>query len=252
MDLDIKELRKDEQVEELEVRLPAAVWSERLEKELETLAERANLPGFRPGKAPRALLLRRYGDEIRNDLQDALVRESLQQILEERGIRTLRTPRVEGVTAGDADGLVYRVTCERMPEIGKIELSEFSFEALDLEEVPTEAIDEEVGNLAERNRQVAKVEEERGAREGELLLVHTQGTVDGAPHPQLQGPAQIVPGRGAYPEPFEKALVGMRKGEEKTIPLPLPEEHPRPGGGGEGGADRRAGGGDLLAWRAPG
>ena len=61
MDLDIKELRKDEQVEELEVRLPAAVWSERLEKELETLAERANLPGFRPGKAPRALLLRRYG-----------------------------------------------------------------------------------------------------------------------------------------------------------------------------------------------
>ena len=169
MDLDIKELRKDEQVEELEVRLPAAVWSERLEKELETLAERANLPGFRPGKAPRALLLRRYGDEIRNDLQDALVRESLQQILEERGIRTLRTPRVEGVTAGDADGLVYRVTCERMPEIGKIELSEFSFEVLDLEEVPTEAIDEEVGNLAERNRQVAKVEEERGGARGGAL-----------------------------------------------------------------------------------
>ncbi|MGR4001013.1 MAG: trigger factor [Alphaproteobacteria bacterium] len=225
MKFDTTQIRKDGLTEEIEVRLPRGEWDARLEVELQRLSERANIPGFRPGKAPRALLLRRFGEGLEKDVQNTLIQESLREIFTEGDVRPIRPPRIESAGLVESEGLVYRAIFERMPEIGPIDLGLFSFEALDLDEVPGDAIDGEVSALVRRNRPVKRLDSPRGALLGDLVLLHAEGMIEGVMHEGLSGPVQIVLGDGEYPADFEETVVGMDLGEEREIKMTLPESH---------------------------
>ena len=222
MQMETKQIRKDGLTEEIEVRLPYADWNSRLETELQKLSERANLPGFRPGKAPRALLLRRFGEDLQRDLQNSLIQESIQQIFQEREVRPMRAARIESAQVSESDGLVYRAVFEHMPEIGAIDLSKLSFEAPELDEVPAEAINAEIDELKQRHRPVKRLEQQRAAAIGDMVLLQADGTINGEAQEGLSGPLRLVLGDGEYPQEFEEGVAGMNVGEERALTLKVP------------------------------
>ena len=178
------------------VKIPAEECNARLDGELDKLAESAELPGFRKGKAPRALLLRRFGDEVREKIEDAVIREAVSQIFEERGIRTIRPPRMENFASSESDGLSFSVIAEELPDVGTIDLGKFSFERLELEDVPSETIERELESLAESHRAVSKPEPMRPAALGDMVLVHARAEKDGEEISALGGPLRLVAGAG--------------------------------------------------------
>ncbi len=213
------------------IKIPADECSTRLDAELDKLAESAELPGFRKGKAPRALLLRRYGDEVRGQIENAVIGEAVRQVFEEKKIRTIRDPRIENFSSSESEGLSFEVIADCLPDIGSIDLGAFSFERLELEEVPTETIERELESLAESHRAVSKPEPARAAVLGDMVLVHARAEKDGEEISALGGPLRLVLGRKVEGDEqaaktaasFDKALTGANVGDEREVPYTVPE-----------------------------
>ena len=213
------------------IAVPAGEIDSRFDAEIDKLTETASVSGFRPGKVPRALIVRKHGEQLRQQIQHGLVQQAAAQVLAEREIRTIRPPRVEDF-ASDEGGLSFSVVVERLPEVGVIDTSKLSFERLELDEVPDETLEREINSLAERYRSVSKLEEPRPAALGDMVLVHARAEKDGVEIPSLSGPLRLVLGRGADTAPdendkktakdFDEALVGASVSDERDIPYTVP------------------------------
>ena len=231
MQLSVEDKKAEGMTERFVIKVPAEECNTRIDAELDKLSESAELPGFRKGKAPRALLLRRYGDEIRSQVENAAINEAVRQVLEEKKIRTIREPRLENFSASESDGLAFEVVAERLPDIGNIDLGKFSFERLELEEVPAETIERELESLAESHRAVSKPEPARPAALGDMVLVHARAEKDGEEIPALGGPLRLVLGRTVEGDTqaaktaasFDKALTGASVGDERKVAYTVPE-----------------------------
>src|SRR5512146_3540249 len=77
---------------------PDAVARE-LEKAFADVAKKAKIPGFRPGKAPKAIVERHYGEEVRNEVLNRLVSESYLQALQEHNLNPVEVPQIDNVSS---------------------------------------------------------------------------------------------------------------------------------------------------------
>jgi len=102
----------------LSVRVPAEPVSAVRERIVQAAARGANIPGFRKGKAPRALLERHLDQSfIKQQVIEAMVEEAYEAAIEKAEVKTLGSPDVEGAEIAEDGSLSFRVTVTRRPEI---------------------------------------------------------------------------------------------------------------------------------------
>jgi trigger factor len=188
----------------------------------------AHIKGFRPGKAPREVLEKYFGDRAAGEVMQRLVEQTLGKAIVDKDIDVIGEPRLQpGEPPKHGAPFAYDVEVDVRPviEVAKVKGLEVKRPQLPApEQDPVEAHLEEM-----RQRQAQLVEEDSGATvaQGSVAVLDYTGKVDGKPFAGSSArEAQVEIGAGRTLPGFEEPLVGMQVGDEKSFELAMPEDHP--------------------------
>ncbi len=234
--MDIQEVKNEGLARELRVVVPAAEIAEKLEAKLAEMAKTVNLPGFRPGKVPVQHLRRMYGKQIKAEVVENALRESMEQALQKSGERPAYQPDVEveggeegarQVVEGDAD-LAYLLKFEVLPEV------ELPDDLADMElvryrvKISDETLQKALDDVARQFREFEDKGEDAVAEKGDRLVISFVGRIDGEEFEG--GSAEDIPlelGSGRFIPGFEEQLEGAKAGEERVVKVTFPEDYPK-------------------------
>src|SRR5262245_8553159 len=192
------------------------------------LAKSARIKGFRPGKAPRAVLERMYGASVREEVERLLVSQTFAAAVERSGIVPVVEPDIEAEPPEPGRAFRYTAQVEVRP---KLELP-----ALDglpatrpLVQVRDDEVEGELEALRQRRAPLEDEPEEAQAGRGSVLTLDYQGRIDGKPFEggSAEG-ALVVLGAGRLVAGFEEGLEGARRGEARELSVSFPEDYPAP------------------------
>jgi len=194
------------------------------EQSYRRLVKKANIPGFRQGKAPRAVLERYIGKEgLLEDALNNLLPQVYEQALKEQQIEAIANPTLEIV---QTDPVVFTATVPLKPTI---ELGDYH--SLKLTPEPVEVTKDEVDAVIEQLRRQHGTWEpmERPVAFDDLVTLDIESQVEGKPFINQQGVQYQVLQNQSLPIPgFAEQLAGMKGGEEKEFKLKLPEDYSPP------------------------
>ena len=144
---------------EVEVELPADKVRHGIDHALKSLKKRVKVPGFRKGKVPRGVLIKRYGDYIDNHAAEHLVEETFGEALARHGLVPVNEPVLDRGDVLDGRSFKYSLRFEIMP---KVEISDYAgvrFESTSAD-VSDEAVQDELARLQEARSTFQAVERE--------------------------------------------------------------------------------------------
>jgi len=201
-------------------RLPADRLETQVGGRLREIGRTVRIKGFRPGKVPAKVIEQRYGQQVRAEVLDGLLREGFDEAVRDNELRLAGNPRIEPSPAGDSE-LAYVATFEVVPDFGDIDMSKLSV-VRHTAEVTDEDIDRMIENLRLQRRSWSAVT--RPAQTGDAVDVETwsQAGDERLPAEGVEKGVTVIGSGAMFPE-IESALVGMHKDEEKTIEVQFPD-----------------------------
>ncbi|NLW45944.1 MAG: trigger factor [Firmicutes bacterium] len=198
------------------------------------VVKKVNIPGFRKGHVPRAILEKQFGKEVLyEEAVDILVPKGYLGALDEYKLEPIDQPKLEVKEAFEAGKpFVFKATVEVTPEV---KLGQYK--GLEVEkakaEVKEEQVTERLTSLQERHAELV-LSDKQNLEKGDFAVVDFEGYIDGQPF--SGGAAQAYSleiGSGSFIAGFEEQLIGMEVGTEKDIKVTFPEDYPREDLGGK-------------------
>jgi trigger factor len=204
-------------------RLPAERVDSQVGGRLQEIARTARIKGFRPGKVPTKVIEQRYGQQVRAEILDGMLRESFDSAIRENALRLAGNPRIEQNTEAAGEGeLAYVATFEVVPDFGDIDVGKLNV-VRHTAQVEDADIDRMIDNLRVQRQTWQKVT--RAAKHGDLVNLETWSEVDGQRQPpEGAEKGSTVVGSGAMLKELEDAIVGMEPGAEKAVPVSFPAD----------------------------
>ena len=209
---------------EVEVEVDGKTFMEAVAKVFKKQAKKLAVPGFRKGKAPRAIIEKMYGEDVFYDdaMQDCYP-DALDEACEAAGLKVITVTGLEA-THVSKEGFTFKATVVVEPEIEIKDYDGIEVEKLSTE-VTDEMIDEEIDRVRERNSRMITVED-RAAENGDTVVIDFEGFCDGeafeggkAEEYNLElGSGNFIPG-------FEEQIVGHNTGDEFDSDVKFPEEY---------------------------
>jgi trigger factor len=212
----------------LEIELPSERLDRAIREAVPHLSRRTKVPGFRPGKAPRAVLERALGPgAVLDHAVEHLVETAYREALVQEAIVPLTNADVEVVQAEEGKPLVFKATVQVRPEVKLGDYKGFNF-APEIETIDDARIDQVISELRDQNATLTAVED-RGAKDGDYAVIAFVGSRDGVPFeggssermPLILGQERLVPG-------FETNLIGLRPGDSTEFDVTFPEDYGEP------------------------
>jgi trigger factor len=204
-------------------RLPAERVDTQVGGRLREMARTARIKGFRPGKVPTKVIEQRFGDQVRQEILDGMLRESFDGAIRENELRLAGAPRIEPSNDAAGEGeLAFVATFEIVPDFGDIDVAglEVVRHTSDVEDAD---IDRMIDNLRMQRQGWNRVE--RAAKENDLVTMENFSEVDGTRRPpEGAEKGSTVVGSNAMLKELEDALIGMSPGDEKTVTVDFPAE----------------------------
>src|SRR5687768_2713778 len=204
-------------------RLPAERIDTQVGGRLREIARTARIKGFRPGKVPTKVIEQRYGQQVRAEILDGLLRESFDSAVRDNALRLAGNPQIEASTEAAGEGeLAYVATFEVVPDFGDVDVSKLAV-VRHTAEIEDADIDRMIDNLRLQRRSFSPVD--RAAKEGDLVALETwsQAGDERLPAEGVEKGTAVL-GSGAMFAPLEAALAGMAQGDEKTVEVEFPAD----------------------------
>ena len=211
----------------LERRLEVAVPAERVAAEIENrykdIARTARLKGFRPGKAPLAVVRQQYASQVQSEVVGDLLRDSYAEAVSRQNLKPATDPRIEELSAEPGAELRYVALIEVMPEIALNPVSDIA-----IERPSAEITDADVAAMLEtmRKQRPDFVAVEREAGENDRVTVDFEGRIDGE---LFQGGSAtgfpFVIGQGRMLKEFEDGVRGAKAGETRSVTVNFPADY---------------------------
>lgn len=209
--------------EEVNFKLEGKEWIELQNKAFEKLNKKANIDGFRPGKAPRDIFEKKYGkQEIILEAADEATNKEYKRLLGENKITPIIEPKVELIKC-DSDTLEVKFTFITDPEVTLGEYTNLKVKK-EKAKVTKEEVDNSIKELLNEYAEV--VVKEGNVESGDIAIIDFAGYKDGV---AFEGGTSenysLTIGSNTFIPGFEDAVIGMAKGEEKDIELTFPEDY---------------------------
>jgi len=218
----------------LQVELPADQVSKEWQSIARQFQRNVRIPGYRPGKAPQSLVDTRFAKDIKEELTNKLLRESLNEAIKEKNLRVLSVSDVQNVEISDDKTMRYKATVVTAPEFELPDYSNISIE-LKKEEVTDEHVQRWVDQLREPHATYTPIED-RPLAMGDYAVVTYQATFEGKPLGEAipAAPAQLQSRRNGWvlmseeslAPGFCKAIEGMNANEDRTVSIEFPADFP--------------------------
>lgn len=210
----------------LKITAPAAEVNAGYKKAVKKIADQANIPGFRKGKAPRAIIEMHYGKEaVKQEAFEIVANKAYSEALDQEKLIPVSDPKVEESTfeEGKDMELTIKVTLKPEPELGE-------YKGLHVEkkevEVTDEQVDAQIKDMMSRDAKMVVAEEGAVIEKGDFAIIDFAGTVDGEPFSGGEGkgyPLEV--GSNSFIPGFEDQLVGLSKGDSTDVEVTFPEDY---------------------------
>ncbi|MFQ5763708.1 MAG: trigger factor [Rhodospirillales bacterium] len=223
--MQVTETKSDGLSREFKVALPASEIEEKVSHRLKELARTAQLPGFRPGKVPVAVLKKKYGSTVMGEVLERAVNDSSQQALAEKGLRPAAQPQIEITAFEDGGDLEYTIAVELLPEIKPVDFSKIKLERL-VPEVDEARVANALENLTRAHGTPVAVTKDRASKSGDVVVIDFVGRIDGEEF--AGGKAEdyeLTLGSSAFIPGFEDQLIGAKAGDNVEVKVTFPDSY---------------------------
>ncbi len=212
--------------EGLERRLTVEVPAERIQKEvsqrLKGMVGRIRMDGFRPGKVPMKVMEKRYGAQVRQEVQADVMQHSFYEAIEQENLRPAGSPKLE-LGASDGEKFEFSATFEIYPEV-KVKLPADLVIEKPVVDVSEQDVDDMIEKL--RTQRTGWEAADRAAEMGDQVVMDFLGKIDGEAF--SGGEAKAYPlelGSNRFIAGFEEQLVGAKAGDSLDVSVTFPENY---------------------------
>ena len=226
MSVQVEKLEKN--MAKLTIEVDAAQFEDAMKKAFNKNKNKFNIPGFRKGKAPRAMIEKMYGEGIfYEDAADEAINATCMQAMDESGLEIVSRPEVAVEQIGKDKPFIYTALVAVRPEVILGEYKGIEVEKADAS-VTAEDVEAELKKVQEQNARLLNVED-RPVADGDKTVIDFEGFVDGKPFDG--GKAEdydLTIGSHSFIDTFEEQLIGRNIGEECEVNVTFPEEYHAP------------------------
>lgn len=216
--------------EECEVVLTVEVEAEEAKKAkdrvLKYLANRISIPGFRKGKAPKAMIERQVGKEyVLQEIFEEVYPKALEDAMKQENLIPVTRPVVEAKTLEDGKDIVFTATFTNQPEVTLGEYKNLKVDKV-VKEVTDEDVEKEIENFRFRQSKLVDAPEDATVADKDFITLDFKGYINGEPFEGGEGKDYpLTIGSKSFIDNFEDQLIGMKIGEEKKVNVTFPEEY---------------------------
>ena len=222
MDIEITQKESAGVQRHIQVSVPAAAVSEAEDKAARRYATQARLPGFRPGKAPAAMVRKRFADAIRQETIESLVQEAYKVVLEREQLQVASQPHIHDLNFQPGQALTFELHVEVRPDI-KLERTSGFTVARNSTEVTDEMVTEQLELLRDQKAAWSPVDERPAPGDRVNVLLATADESGEMPvgknYPLELGGGQAIPG-------IEELIMEAAPGETIERPVKWPDDFP--------------------------
>ena len=208
------------------ITIPAGKVTQVVERKFAEAQKTAKIKGFRPGHVPINMVKQYYNDEVKQNALNSLINETYNEALKKHALRIIGEPQIEGTNEKEklflADGkdFSYVAMVEVVPEVDPKDYKGLFIEKPSTD-VTADDIDKLKKNLLDRKAEITPVI--RAAKVGDFVDFKYEGKVKGdkgmESQPNLSGDRSAEIGSGQLIPEFEKNIVGLKAGENKTFKM---------------------------------
>ncbi len=210
---------------ELEVEIDGVTFMNAVNAVYKRQAKNITIPGFRKGKAPRAIIEKEYGAGVfYEDAMKDLYPQAIEDAAKEANLVLVRDKVDLDVEKADKDGFVFKAVVTVEPELAIDNYKGIAVKPTSLE-ITDEDVEEDVKKVLQRNSRLVNVED-RAAEKDDVAVIDFKGILDGEAFEG--GTAEnysLTLGSGAFIPGFEDQVIGHKAGEEFTIDVTFPEDY---------------------------
>jgi trigger factor len=206
------------------VQVPAERVDQEVDSRLQSMKGTVRLDGFRPGKVPFSVIEKKFGTRVRQEVLQQVIHSTLQEALAQESLRPAGEPRIEPVEFLPGKPLEYVAIFEVFPEMtAPIDYGfRVSRPVVEISAADIAAMLEKLRKQRATWRQV-----ERQARADDQVVVDFEGTIDGNAFAGNRGQKMpLVLGSNSMVPGFEDQLVGVTRGEDRTLRVAFPPDYP--------------------------
>jgi len=207
------------------VTIAAADFAAAVDKKLSAVAKNIKLPGFRAGKAPKAMIEQKYRPSVLGEVLDDMIRDATNKVIDDNKLRPAVTPDIKIEKFEDGKDIEFTIETEVLPEITLGDFSKISLKKYTAK-VPAEEIEKAIKYMADSRRDTVKIEKDRAAKKGDVAVIDFVGSIDGKEfdggkgndYPLELGSNSFIPG-------YEDQLIGHKAGETVEVKTTFPQNY---------------------------
>lgn len=223
MSVQVENLEKS--MAKLTIEVTAEEFNEAINKAYQKSKAKISLPGFRKGKAPRAMIEKMYGASIfYEDAANIIIPDAYETAAKESELEIVAQPEIDVVQIEKGKPFIFTATVAVKPEVTLGEYKGIEIEKKEVE-VTDEELNAEIDRVRESNSRMITIDD-RAAQDGDTVIIDFDGYVDGE---QFDGgyaeDYSLVLGSGTFIEGFEEQLIGKNIGDDVEVNVTFPEQY---------------------------
>ena len=223
MSVQVENLEKS--MAKLTIEVSAEEFNEAINKAYQKSKAKISLPGFRKGKAPRAMIEKMYGASIfYEDAANIIIPDAYETAAKESELEIVAQPEIDVVQIEKGKPFIFTATVAVKPEVTLGEYKGIEIEKKEVE-VTDEELNAEIDRVRESNSRMITIDD-RAAQDGDTVIIDFDGYVDGE---QFDGgyaeDYSLVLGSGTFIEGFEEQLIGKNIGDDVEVNVTFPEQY---------------------------
>ena len=211
---------------DLKVFIDKKIMNVHMSEKYEELKKTVALKGFRPGKVPAEVLKKQFGKAIYGEVLDKVLKETSAKALEEQKIKVAGQPKIDLKTFGEEKDLEYTIQVEELPKVGIEQINNIKLTNYEVK-VSDKDIQKRIAEIAKNQNNFKDKKDDEKSQNGDLIVFDYKATVDDQNFEGGEGKnTQIILGKDLFIKNFDKHLLGVKKNQEVTAEVILPENYP--------------------------
>jgi len=218
----IKGLNKD-----IKIFIDKKTMNIHMDEKYEEIKKTVNLKGFRPGKVPREVLKRQFGKAIFGEVLDKVLKDSSVKALEDNKIKPAGQPKLDLKIYGEDKDLEYVMSVTELPKVELKSVDNIKFNEYSVK-IDVSETDKRIKEIAKSQNIFKDVADDVKAADGNSVIFDYKATIEGKDFTGNEGKnTQLILGKDLFIKGFDKQLIGVKKNDEKSVDVVLPENYPQ-------------------------
>jgi trigger factor len=212
----------------LAIEVPTEHVTAEIDRAFGRVQRQAHVKGFRPGRVPRPILEKYFGDQVRAEVLSHLIEHSFADAIRESGLKPIGSPEIVPESIAPGSPLRYQATVDVLPEIRITEATGMAAKR-PIREVVDADVERALGEIRESLAELRPIEDRLQPTRGDFVVLDYEAKLEGEPAAEAKRENRMVEiGAGAMPEEIDLALQSMSVGQTRVVPVTYKADHPEP------------------------